>query len=109
MSFLLFIVFLILLQQSYSILSVLLVSELVWFVFLVKTNVLAVLSNNPEVLLFIFILLALASVDLALGLSIVIVQNNVFNFLDSSEFSFLKKKKKLFFSNSTTLQNKLKF
>ena len=102
-------VFFVLIQQSYSTLSVLLVSELVWFLFLIKANVLAILSNNTEVLLLIFILLSLVSIDLAFGLTLVIVQHNTFNFVDSSEFSFLKKKKSTFFSNSNVLVNKFKF
>lgn len=67
------------------------------------------LSNNPEFLLLIFILVALATIDLALGLTIIVVQDSTHTFIDSVEFSSLKKKKKVFFANSNILLNKFKF
>lgn len=67
------------------------------------------ISNNPEFLVLIFVLLSLITIDLALGLTLVTVQHNVFTFIDNTEFSSLKKKKKVFFSNSNILLNKFKF
>ena len=108
-TFLLFLCILVLAQQSYSTLYLLLVSELVWLIFLIKTNSLMSISNNPEFLVLIFVLLSLITIDLALGLTLVTVQHNVFTFIDNTEFSSLKKKKKVFFSNSNILLNKFKF